>query len=337
MSSDLTVILRSGGTDGFFYSRHGGSHVDLMLRCGARSVLSDIRGLRFRPTPTPFFEAWMSGVVFVDADKQVVWFWSSQYPARSGLEHQLVQALLAVEWPGWSLRWLRQPAAQLAALLPDTPPDLVKLSVRAITPEAFAALQDEAWEEARAEGDLTALIEECGEPMVRGWMEIPSHEGAVCIVTPDGVHEVVLNDTWDCSALLGTGPAAIETLRARPHRPHEDFFVEDGIRSAYWIDPLRRTLATWQAVPVWSGGYVGAGWEGWSCTDLAGPQEMMRRLGRDPAVLLGDGVVERLRKLAERILVADSPRWPLAESLIATLSDQKEPDEPGQQAEGAGE
>ncbi|MFT4975860.1 MAG: hypothetical protein ACI8S6_001753 [Myxococcota bacterium] len=99
MSDDKSIILRQGGTDRFFYDRHGGSHIDKLLLCGPRSLLDDLRQIRYRPTPRPFFGAWMSGVVFIDVDTQVVWFWSSQYRCaqRPGAPAPPPPALCGVE------------------------------------------------------------------------------------------------------------------------------------------------------------------------------------------------------------------------------------------------
>ncbi|MFT4975859.1 MAG: hypothetical protein ACI8S6_001752 [Myxococcota bacterium] len=182
----------------------------------------------------------------------------------------------------------------------------------------FAALQDEPWHKALADSDLSVHIEECGESTVRGWMELDTHAAAACIVTSDGVHEVPLSDGWDSSVLLSAGPAAIERLRARPHQPHEAFFTEQSLRGVYWIDPARRTLALWHGLPRWSGGVIGGGWAEWEVSVLeGGPQEMMRRLGRDPRALLSSDPSERLRKVAARLLPNEAhPGWQQVEAIL---------------------
>ena len=315
----MAIIYRSGGQDQFFYDRHGGSYIDRLLLSGLEPLRADLRALRYRPTRTPFFERWMSGMALVDADARQVWFWSSQYPARSGLEHRLMHRLLSARWPEWTLRWLHRPAAQLARLLPDHPPEKCLVPVREMSPAAFAAQQDEAWLAAREKDDLEALIAEFGEATVRGWMELGSHQAAACVVmSGGGVHEVALHDGWDNSALLGTGPGALDALRARAHLPHEEYFNEPDIAGVYWIDPAARSLELWHGRPSWSEGTAGLAWEGWMISVLpGGPQEMMQRLGRSPRALLLEGAAERLRAWAERVVSTSPELRPLVEAFIA--------------------
>ena len=261
-----------------------------------------------QPTPAPVLVRWLCGIALVDLDQRAVWWWSGQCSAYSALRWRLLEPLLAAAWPGWTLRWMLHPAAEIAALLPDH--DLSE-ALRAPLPlslDDFRATQEAAWQEGRASlSNLDDLLAECGEAEVRSWFEGLSHQSIACILDPAGrVREVTFDDGWDTSLLLRAGPEALAVLQQRPPASLEDIGAA-SLASVYWIVPETRTLEGWFRRPVWADhGLSGAEarWPGWRLQTLEGGAfTVQQRLGRPLRSLLSPEAPADLQDMLQRLEV----------------------------------
>ena len=315
MSHDGSWILRSNGQERYFYTRWGALSFDRDLLQGFESLAAFVPLLE--ELPKPFLDTWLEGLVVIDADAKRLLYWASQFAEGRPLSVSLFESMITARWPGWTTSWLLAPALEIVEALPHLAP-YARGALEPPEPypvDQFARDQDQPWEEARGREDWADF---------RG--SVGARESAECLTHHTWVvlddRSVLIDDGWNCSSLLRSGPPAVDVIRARPDalEPPWGHLLD----SCYRIDTEHRRIDWWISRPVWVRNplvAVAERWPGWSFRPLrAGPPQLAKEMGLDPRALVRREGIEATLETVERVLGHRSTGADLLATALRTIT-----------------
>lgn len=304
--------IRRGGRDSYYYDRWAARRIDGRLLSGPAAFVAWVEQLT--PTRAPFVERFICGAVLVDLDRRDVLYWASMCFGGGALQ-RYYRALLAAQWPGFTVREAVDPAGEFAAALAVTIPGIE---------DAQATLVDVADDEfTRDWHELLDSFKDKPEDLA-GWIAVSGMEGVrdaadygkeawLTVRAADGTLYDQRGRATRWNGLLRIGPRLVTLAQVGGPRP--DFpwpGLERDIDETVFVDEAARTVHWWHDSPEWLSieSRCGALWPGWTLAhDDRGTRGHVERSGRPLSAvrLPRDAQREQLADALTRLLDASAP------------------------------
>lgn len=298
MSHDASYIVRDGDQQHYFYSRWGGVQLASDLLRGPESFQSHIRG--FQRLERPFLEKYINSLAVVDLDERRLRYWGANGFGFDPVSRRMYQALLQLQWPGWKLEWLYQPADTMDVAGP-------RVHTTHSTVAEVQAWQSELWHALQEK--VADLIEKHGEVATRTDFETPFDQFNtwVSVRSEQGLRDELLCNHYGPSygELFLLGPQLVAVLDARPQRSFDELHLsESQFEACCFIDLVEHCFYWWVLTPGWSPFFdMQKAWPGWEVKLLTeGPISQLEMSGRAPNSLLSPYCLTQLDEWFTQLL-----------------------------------